>query len=271
VADETASPEALVYVATPRPGLLRRLGAGAWHVFSGFWFLVRHPDLWPLAALPALLALLGIVGGLMLGAYSLRFLETAVLPAPGRLPALLSLFLLLALWVGTLGSGALLGLGLALLLSAPVLDRLSRRVEEKVRVVLPDGRGWKWEMAQSVRATLYFLVSVPLVLLLSLIPLVGSAIGLLWAAHALSVQETDMALARRGLDFRGRLRWHRRYLAESLGFGAAGLIFLLPASFVLGPVLVVGATLMVLEIDEDLVPPDRPARRTGPGPLSPRP
>jgi uncharacterized protein involved in cysteine biosynthesis len=263
VAEETAPPSVNVYVATPRPGVLRRGGAGAWHVFSGLWFLIRHPDLWPLAAVPALLAAVGITAGLLLGAYSMRYLETAVLPAPGRLPAVVGFLLLLALWLGTLGAGVMLGLGLALLLAAPVLERLSRRVEEKVRVKLPDGRGWKWEFAQSLKAALYFLAAVPVVLVLSLIPLVGSVIGMLWGAHALSVQQTDMALTRRGLDFRGRLRWHRRFLAESQGFGLAGLVLLVVpcANFLLSPALVVGGTLMMLELEEDLVPPDK--ERTG--------
>ena len=260
MAQGTAPPPPVnVYVATPRPGTLRRAGAGAWHAFSGLWFLIRHPDLWPLAALPALLAAIGILGGLMLGAYSMRFLETAVLPAPCRLPAVLGFLLLLALWVGTLGSGMMLGLGLALLLAAPVLERLSRRVEEKVRVNVPGGRGWKWEIAQSVKGALYFLAAVPVVLLVSLVPLVGSIIGMSWGAHALSVQQTDAPLTRRGLDFRGRLRWHRRFLAESMGFGIAGLVLLIVpcANFLLGPALVVGGTLMVLELEEDLFAPDR--------------
>lgn len=258
MADEPAS-QATVYVATPRPGVLRRAGAGAWHVFAGLWFLLRNPDLWPLAALPALLAAVGIVSGLMLGAYSMRFLEGAVLPAPGRLPAVLGFILMLALWLGTLGSGVMLGLGVAMLLSAPILERLSRRVEERVLVSVRDGRGWKWELAQSFKAALYFLAAVPMVLLLSLIPLVGSVIGMLWGAHALSMQQTELPLTRRGLDFRGRLRWNRRFRAENLGFGLAGLVLLVVpcANFLLAPALVVGGTLMVLELEEDVVPPDK--------------
>lgn len=259
VADERAPAQPNVYVATPRPGVPRRLGAGSWHVFSGLWFLIRNPDLWPLAALPALLAAIGIFGGALLGLYSMRTLETTVLPPQGKLPAGLAVLLMIALALGTLAAGVMLGLGLALLLSAPILERLSRRVEEKVRVMAPDGRGWKWEMLQSLKAILYFLAAVPVVLLLSLIPLIGSAFGVLWGAHALAVQETDAPLTRRGLDFRGRLRWHRRFLAESVGFGVAGLVVMVVpcANFLLGPALVVGGTLMVLELEEDLVPPDR--------------
>ncbi len=46
--------------------------------------------------------------------------------------------------------------------------------------------------------------------------------------------------------------WHRRYRAESLGFGLAGLVILfLPlANLLLVPALAVGATRLVLELQE---------------------
>jgi uncharacterized protein involved in cysteine biosynthesis len=252
--------EPMVYVATPQPGFLRRAGAGAWHVFGGFWYLVRHPDLWPLAALPTVLAGLFVIGGLALGTYSMRFLETALLPAPGRLSAGLSVVLMLALWIGALGAGVLLGLGLALLVAAPILERISRRVEAQVRVTVPrGGTTWRWELAQSFKSALYLMVAAPLLLLLSIIPIVGPVLGLSWGAHSVAMQMSELPLARRGLDFRARWRWHRRFLAESLGFGAAALVVLLVpcANFLLAPALMVGGTLMVLELEEDLVPPDR--------------
>ena len=256
----TRPAEPMVYVATPRPGVMRRAGAGAWHVFAGLWYLIRHPALWPLAALPTALAGVFLAGGLGLGTYSMRFLETALLPEPGRLSAGLSVVLMLALWVGALGAGVLLGLGLALLLSAPILERLSRRVEEQVRVTVPrDGGTWRWEVAQSFKSALYMLAAAPIVLLLSVIPVLGALAGLAWGAHALAMQQSEMPLARRGLDFRARWRWHRRFLAESLGFGGGALVVLMVpcANFLLAPALTVGGTLMVLELEEDLVPTDR--------------
>jgi CysZ protein len=262
------TPESLVYVATPRPGRLRRAGAGAWHVFSGLWFLVRHPDLWPLAALPTLLAAVCLFAGLGLGWYSMRSLGTALLPAPGRLSAGLSVALELALWVGTLAAGALLGLAVALLLAAPILERISRRVEEKVRVTVPrGGASWRWELAQSFKSALYVLAAAPMVLLLSIVPIVGPMAGLAWGAHSVAMQMTELPLSRRGLYFRARWRWHRRFWAESLGFGGAALVVLVVpcANFLLAPALTVGGTLMVLELEEDLVPPDRkPTSPPGP-------
>jgi len=260
---EVGGPEPLVFVSTPRPGALRRGGAGAWHVFSGFWYLLRHPPLWPLAVLPTLLAAVCVIGGLFLGAYSMRWLEGMLLPAPGRLSAGLGVVLMLALGVGAVGAGVILGLAVALLLSAPILERMSRRVEEQVRGQVPNGSGWRFELAQSFKSALYFLAAAPVMILLSVVPVVGPVLGIVWGAHALALQQEELPLARRGLDFGARLRWHRRFLAESLGFGLAGLVLLVVpcANFLLAPALTVGGTLMVLELDEDLSPPDRMAPR----------
>lgn len=260
---EVGRPGPLVYVSTPLPGVLRRGGAGAWHVFAGFWYLLRHPPLWPLAVLPTLLAAVCVIGGLFLGAYSMRWLEGVLLPAPGRLSAGLGVVLMLALGVGAVGAGVMLGLGVALLLSAPILERMSRRVEEQVRGQVPSGGGWRFELAQSFKSALYFLAAAPVLILLSVVPVVGPALGIAWGAHALAMQQEELPLARRGLDFGARLRWHRRFLAESFGFGLAGLVLLVVpcANFLLAPALTVGGTLMVLELDEDLAPPDRKAPR----------
>jgi uncharacterized protein involved in cysteine biosynthesis len=71
---------------------------------------------------------------------------------------------------------------------------------------------------------------------------------LLWAAHCLSFQQTDATLGRHGLDFASRRAWHRRHRFASLGFGLAGIAFLLVpvANFFLIPSLVVGGTRLAL-------------------------
>jgi uncharacterized protein involved in cysteine biosynthesis len=82
--------------------------------------------------------------------------------------------------------------------------------------------------------------------------------GTLWGAHALAFQQTDAPLARRGRDFRARREWHRRYRAESIGFGLAGLVTLLVPILIpfIGPVLTAGGTLLVIEFEEGLPAPD---------------
>ena len=70
-----------------RPGFVRRMAAGAWHLLSGFWFLLRRPSFWPLAALPTLLAVVCVLSGIALGAFAIPWLETHVLPGRGKVAA----------------------------------------------------------------------------------------------------------------------------------------------------------------------------------------
>ena len=195
----------------------------------------------------------GIVGGLLVGTFSAGWLETTVLPAQGRMNPVASLLLTMAYWTGAMAAGVLVGLGIALILASPALDALSRRVEERQNGGLPAaGAGLRWELTEAMKASLYFLAAAPIVLLLTLIPLVGAPLGLLWGGHALALQQTDPALTRRGLDFKARRRWHGRFRPESLGFGAAGLVVLLVplANLLLIPALTVGATRLVMELED---------------------
>ena len=240
-----------------RPGILRRGGEGAWHVFSALGFLLKRPSLWPLALLPTILVALGLVFGLLVGAFALRAAESVLLPEPGKLTPAVAVILTATLWLSVLASGMLLGLGVALLLAGPILDRLSQRVETIHGTdVQRAEKGLTWEVAQSLRVRLRLLASSPGILLVGLLPLLGPVLVLLWSSHVLALQETDGPLARRGLPSRARRAWHRRYRAESLGFGMAGLAFLLVpvANFLLAPILTVGGTLLVLEL-EDGSPP----------------
>jgi CysZ protein len=258
-APEIGSPVAAF--EAPRPGRLRRAAAGAWHVAAGFGFLLRRPSLWPLAILPSTIALACLLGGLVLAVYAIHGVEGALVPNPGRGPRALSFFFTLVVWMATLSSGLVLGLGVALLLSAPILERLSRQVDAIVRGEAVDrSRGLRWELWQSFRGMAYFLAAAPGVFLLALVPIVGPVLAALWGAYALAFQQTDAALARRGLDFAGRRAWHRYWKAESVGFGLAGLVTLIVpfANFLVAPVLAVGGTLMVLELEDQLVPPDVP-------------
>jgi CysZ protein len=255
-----AAPEP-VPVTAPRPGAIRRAGAGAWHVVAGFGFLFRRPALWPWALLPIVLAAACLVGGVLAAVYSVQWLERLLVPA-GKVSNTLGFLITLAIYIGTVLAGLVVGLAVALLLSAPVLEQLSRRVDAIVRGEAVDhSRGLKWELAQAFRGTLYFMAAAPGVFLLNLLPLIGPPLAFLWGAHALAFQQTDAALARRGFDFAARRAWHRYWKLESLGFGMAGLVTLIVplANFLVVPALSVGGTLLVLELEDQLIPPDRTA------------
>jgi uncharacterized protein involved in cysteine biosynthesis len=207
--------------------------------------------------LPALLVTILLAGGLLLVAFAGPSVEGALAPGRDRVPSGLGLLLTLLLWLGMLEAGMLLGLAVALLLTAPLLDRLSRRVESQLgnggRDRAPRPRP---EAFPSLQGSLYFLVAAPVVFLLGLVPLAGPFLATLCGAHALSVRLTAEPLGQRGLGFRARRAWHKDWRAESLGFGLAGLITLVVpvANLLLGPALTIGGTLLVLDL-EALTPP----------------
>jgi uncharacterized protein involved in cysteine biosynthesis len=233
---------------------------------SGFAFLLRHPSLWPLAALPALLALVLLAAGAVAGVYLIPRVETAFAPRAGAWPEWVELPVSLLLWTATIGAGAFLGLGIALLLVAPILDLLSRQVEAKARGrTLDASAGLAWEIKQSLRAGLYFVLAAPVVFALGIIPIVGPFLSLMLGARAVAMQMTDFALTRHGADLADKVAWHRRWLPESQGFGLAGMLGLLVpfANVLLGPSLVAGATLLVLDI-EDVEGPPPPAAAPSP-------
>jgi CysZ protein len=243
--------------ARPRPALARRLLAGGWHAPGGLFFLLRRPALWPLAVLPMLVTLACLAGSLALAAFLLGWVERSW---QGR--GLGGLFLVPVLWVGVLVTSLALGLAVSLLLASPVLERLSRKVAAVERGWAARAEtGLRWEAWQALRAALYFLVRAPAFFLLGFLPLVGPLLALLWGAHALALQLTEMSLARRGRSFADRRAWHRHNRAESLGFGLVGLVLLVVpfANLLLTPALVAGGTRLVLELEGE-------AERDGPPP-----
>lgn len=227
----------------PRP--VRGLTSGIWYAPSSFVYLLKRPSLWPMSLLPAA-ATVALVGAGLFGGY---WLGPAVAARVIEGEGIWAFIAELGVRLGAILTGAVSGLGVALLLTAPFQELLSQRVEHQLRgEPSSSARGIRWEMTQALRGALYFLLRAPLVLLLGLIPIAGPPLAILWAAHSLALQQTDATLARHGLDFATRRRWHREHRFESIGFGLGGLATLLVpvANLLLMPVLVVGATRLAL-------------------------
>ena len=233
-------------------GRLARAVSGALWLPRGITFLVFNPSLLPLVVLPAIVAGFLLAGGLVFGAWAAPFVEARIAEGAPLAPWL-ELLRSTLVWMATLTAGAALGFGAALLLVAPILDRLSRRVEAIVRGSASDlGSGLAWEIGESIRGAFYFLAAAPGIFVLALVPVIGPALALLWAASAIAFQFSDPPLTRRGLGFRQKRAWHRRHRAEALGFGLAGLVALLVpfADLLVAPALAVGGTLLVLDLED---------------------
>jgi Etoposide-induced protein 2.4 (EI24) len=234
-----------------RPSWWRRFAAGAWHAPGGAVFLLRHPRLWPLAALPALLGAAGLGAGLLLGLYGVRPVEALVAAHRWPAPDLVDLVAVVGLWVGTLASGVLAALALALLVCAPLLEPLGRHAE-----ALAGGHGptsWpRWrELPATFARALPLLPAVPIGFAASLLPFLGPFLAGLGIADVLAIQQTAASLARRGYSRAARRAWHREWRAESLGFGVASLVLLPITAPILVPSLAIGAALLVHEIEGD--------------------
>jgi CysZ protein len=214
-------------------------------------FLLKNPPLWPLAALPALLAVTLGGAGLVGSLYFVPRVEAALGPSRERVGDVLALLASIVLALLTLATGAMLGLGIALALTAPLLDLLSQKAERREQGLLVDqGRGLGFEIRQSLRGAFFFAAAVPLAFLIGLVPFAGPPLATLWGAFALAFQFTDGPLSRRGRSFSEKLRWHREWRPEALGFGLAGLVTLIVpfANLLVAPALTVGAARLVLEL-----------------------
>jgi len=235
--------------AEPRPGWLVRFAAGAWHVPAGAVFLLSKPRLWGAAVLPAVLGVVAIAGGVVLGIYGLSRVDKIITPHHPNLPDVVDLIATLELWTATVAASVLGALAVVLVVCAPLLEWLELRTELTAggRASVDAPAPAPGHALRAMRRALYLLAVVPLSFAIALVPFLGPPIAGILVAMALAFQLTAPALARRGLDFRAMREWHREWRAETLGFGVTALILLPLLSPILAPALATGAALLVYE------------------------
>lgn len=229
--------------------------------FAAWAFLAKRPRLWPLALVPAAVAMV-LFGGLGYGAIRLAFfLAHAWIGAAPTGAWVVAYALVLVLLVA---SGLLLAVFVALTLAQPLssaaLDAIARRVE-----VAQGGTSWPesstWEsISRSIRVTtLALLVGLPIFVVLTLLglfvpgaALVTVPLKFLVSALLLAWDLFDYAFGLRGWGVKKRLAWMRAHFAAVLAFGlCAGAFMLIPAIglFVL-PVGVAGASRLLVNADQ---------------------
>lgn len=270
--------EAAREIARPLPaGRLGQLLRGVGYPFRALGFIGRHklwgPCLWPI--LISLVLLVGLITASVLYAGDLRDLLWSRPAGEGFVNALLlglwhalAVVLGLLLIVVDILLFALLGRAIA----SPFLDLLAERVERLVGLPLPAGglratlRSVLFAFADVLLIIVFYLALLVPLLLLNLIPVVGSAaytvLSTALAMLMLALDFSSLTLARRLVPFllRWQAIWLNRWLC--LGFGAAVFVLLLVPvlNLVLLPLAAVGATLLV----HDLYAGDRlpePVRR----------
>ncbi|MFD0277682.1 EI24 domain-containing protein [Kitasatospora sp. NPDC127111] len=244
---------------------MRDLVAGMGYLAKGQKWVGRHGRWWAFGMIPALITLIGYAVALVLlggwsedlAAWATPFADHWGSPWQGLLRGALALIVF--------GGGLLISLitftAVTLLVGQPFYESLCEKVDETEggAPTPPDVPLWR-ELVVAARDSLYVLVRVAgfgiLLFALGFIPVVGQTLvpvaGFMVSGFFLSVELTAVALQRRGVPQRERIRLLRGRLGLSLGFGVPLILaFLIPLVTVLAmPGAVAGATLLA----RDLVP-----------------
>lgn len=239
-------------MTVPRPLTpLVRFLAGVSYLPGGALFLFRNPRLWPVAVSPLAVAAVFLVVGIFSGAFWAGRIEQNLFGATLRsMPIWMGFVIVAGLWVGSLAAGGILALALAFVLLGPLFEKLSQKVEALSGLEVQGSRGLRWEVVQSLKTAGYFALGAPLAILLGLIPFLGPALALTVAGHNVAFQNTDAVLLRRGMVFKERRGFHRRFRPETLGFGMAAVLLFPVLNVLAVPIYVVGATRLVNDLEQ---------------------
>jgi CysZ protein len=147
------------------------------------------------------------------------------------------------------------GFVLGMILTSPLNDLLSEKTEAIVRIPhsTPFSLHYLWHLIRGEILKSIFLILVPiLILILNLIPLIGTIIYILLSSlfgmWAMGIAYIDYPVSRAQPGFRGRFRFYWQNFSAISGFG---VIFFIPVfNFVFSSPLVVGSTLLYLQLTE---------------------
>ncbi|SHL91990.1 EI24 domain-containing protein [Streptomyces yunnanensis] len=244
---------------------MRDLVAGMRYLGRGMRWTAQHGRWWGFGLIPALVALVLYAGALIglalwsgdLAAWATPFADGWGSPWQGLLRGLFVALLL----AGGLMLSVLTFTAVTLLIGDPFYESLSEQVERSEGHCPPgpDRPLWR-EIGIAVREMIPVLLRAAgfgvLFFLLGFLPVVGQtvvpAVGFCVSGFFLAVELTTVAMQRREVPVRERLRLLRGRLGLAVGFGTPlVLLFLIPfVAVLLMPGAVAGATLLV----RDLVP-----------------
>lgn len=244
-------------------GGTRDLLTGARHALAGQRWMVRHPGTWAWGMLPALVSFAGYAAALALliwrggavVAWATPFADGWESPWRPVFRWVLTLLLL--------GGGVLLAVvsftAVTLLVGQPLYESLSGRVERTEGGEPPEpGLPWWRELLTAARESVALLLRLAVLsaalFLLGFVPVIGQTAvpvaGFCVSGFFLTHELTAIALQRRRIPLRERLRLLRGRLGLALGFGVPLVaLFLVPfAAVVAMPGAVAGATLLAREL-----------------------
>ncbi|WP_051756586.1 EI24 domain-containing protein [Kitasatospora purpeofusca] len=244
---------------------MRDLAAGLGYLAKGQRWVARHGRWWAFGMIPALITLAGYVVALfLLGGWAGDIAAWAT-PFADHWASfwqdLLRTTLAALVLVGGLLLSVLTFTAVTLLVGQPFYEELCEKVDETEggAPTPPDVPLWR-ELVVAARDSLFVLVRAGgfgvLLFAAGFVPVVGQTVvpvlGFLVSGFFLTLELTSVALQRRGVPQRERLRLLRGRLGLAFGFGVPLVLgFLVPLVTVVAmPGAVAGATLLA----RDLVP-----------------
>ncbi|MFI9079440.1 EI24 domain-containing protein [Streptomyces sioyaensis] len=266
---------------------MRDLVAGMRYLGKGQRWVAQHGRWWGFGLIPALIALVlyaGVLTALALWSGDIAAWATPFADGWGEpWQGLLRGVFVALLFAGGLTLSVLTFTAVTLLIGDPFYESLSRAVEESEGHCPPDPDRPLWqEIGIALRDSVHVLLRAAgfglLLFVLGFVPFLGQTVipaaGFCVSGFFLAVELTSVAMQRREVPVRERLRLLRGRKGLAVGFGTpVVLLFLIPfVAVVLMPGAVAGATLLV----RDLVPdgseppaPDGGAGAAGPDPAVP--
>ncbi|MET8700518.1 EI24 domain-containing protein [Kitasatospora sp. NPDC004723] len=244
---------------------MRDLAAGTGYLAKGQKWVGRHGRWWAFGMIPALITLAGYAVALfLLGGWAGSIAEWATPFADSWSSLwqdLVRTTLAALLFVGGLLLSLLTFTAVTLLVGQPFYEELCAKVDETEGGAPAPAEVPLWrELVVAARDSLFVLVRAGgfgvLLFAAGFIPVVGQTVvpvlGFAVSGFFLTLELTSVALQRRGVPQRERLRLLRGRLGLALGFGVPLVLgFLVPLVTVLAmPGAVAGATLLA----RDLVP-----------------
>lgn len=225
--------------------------AGLRAFFRGVSWVMGSPSVWPLAAVPIVIAMITVAGATFAG---IRIADHYVAPLAAQqgIGAVLAVVWRIFLYIVAALLALVLGFSIAQPLSAPALDALAKRRARALGITeFPDTPAFR-SMMRSIRVVgLSLLVGVPLVGGLSVVTVLvppASFVTIpakLFVAAVLAawdIFDTPFGLA--GLGVRARIAWMRANFAASVALGLVfAVVALVPGlGLFLIPMAVAGAT-----------------------------
>ncbi|MEU5210559.1 EI24 domain-containing protein [Streptomyces sp. NPDC020742] len=271
---------------------MRDLVTGMRYLGQGQRWVARHGRWWGFGLIPALITLVLYAAVLTvlalwagdIAAWATPFADDWGSPWQGLLRGT---FVAL-LFAGGLTLSVLTFTAVTLLIGDPFYESLSEKVEESEGYCPPGpGRPLWQEIGIALRDSVHVLLRATgfgiLLFVLGFVPFLGQtvvpAVGFCVSGFFLAVELTSVAMQRRDVPVRERLRLLRARTGLAVGFGTPlVLLFLIPfIAVVLMPGAVAGATLLVRDLlpeeerPEGEYPGERGIDHTGPAATPPHP